>query len=805
MIRDRFGTALKELLSDDKWLILQDSYEEKDNLSNESLFCLTNGYMGTRGSFEEGTKRSLPYTYINGIFDKSETFMRELAALPDWTRIRLYVEKQPVGIEDCRILEFARVLDMKQASVARRAVLEDGKGRRTLIEGIRFLSRANVHRMGIRLWVTPLNYSGIIEVENIIDGTIYNFYDAPRFKVKHTYLVENGRLDAGPQDGEDGVQQGWEGGVPQDGDNGVPLAGEQAGADAKGAYIEVATRDDGIKIGIGCLLECLQDGKPASKARQFGAFGEQAVEFTDFDACEGQATEIVKYAAAYTEKDCPGASLRQLVGQEARGFMEDGFGSEFEAHCRAYDAMWQDADIRIEGDDEVDKGVRFNVFHLMSTANEHSDRVNVGAKLLHGEEYGGHAFWDTELFMMPFFAWTFPATARNLENYRYHLLDAARANAKKNGYRGAQYPWESADDGSEQCPDWTIEPDGTCYRCYVAVYEHHVTAAVAYGIYNYVKITGDKEFLYNQGAEILVETARFWNSRCEYNGAEGRYEIRKVTGPDEWHEPVDNNLYTNYLARWNLNFVRELLADLKENQRSVYMSLVGKTGLEEAELEDWREHAEKLYLPRKENSRLLEQFEGYFDLLDVTIEKYDDKDWPIKPEILKTVDKSKTQVIKQADVVMLLHLMGEEFDAETQKENYAYYKKRALHGSSLSPSIYAIMGLKVGDASKAYRYLRRAALLDLLNLQKNTREGIHAANAGGVWQTVVFGFAGLSKHEDGTLHLKPQLPEEWKSLTFRVRQGASWLEISIDGENRAEVRVLDGEPVEITVEGVSDL
>lgn len=766
MIRDRFSTVLKDMLSEDKWLVLQDAYEEKENLSNESLFCLTNGYMGTRGSFEEGTKRTLPYTFINGIFDKSETFMRELACLPNWMGIRLYVEKQPVGLEDCRIVEFARVLDMKQALLARRTLLEDGKGRKTLIEGVRFLSRGNVHRMGIRLWVTPLNYSGIIEVENLIDGTAVNFYDAPRFKVKHTYLVENGRLDK------------------------------------EGVYLEVATRDDNIRVGIGCRLECVRDGKPVSKARQFGAFGEQAVEFTDFDTEEGQTTEIVKYAAAYTEKDCLEASMHQLVQEEVCRFMETGFDGELLAHRQVYDGMWQNANIEIEGDPELDKGVRFNIFHLMSTANEHNDRVNVGAKLLHGEEYGGHAFWDTELFMMPFFAWTFPSTARNLENYRYHLLDAARANAHKNGYQGAQYPWESADDGTEQCPDWTIEPDGTCYRCFVAVYEHHVTAAVAYGICNYVKITGDREFLHNQGAEILVETARFWNSRCQYNAGQDRYEIRQVTGPDEWHEPVDNNLYTNYLARWNLNFVQALIKNLRENHRDVYEKLVEKTGLKGEELLDWQQHAQKMYLPRKENSRLLEQFEGYFDLLDVTIEEYDDKDWPIKPEVLNTVKKSETQIIKQADVVMLLHLMGEEFDEETQRENYAYYEKRALHGSSLSPSIYAIMGLKVGDSSKAYRYLRRAALLDLLDLQKNTREGIHAANSGGVWQTVVFGFAGLSKHEDGSIHLKPQLPKEWKSLTFRVRQKDSWLEIAIREGNQVTVRVLEGEPVEIIVEGV---
>ena len=202
-------------------------------------------------------------------------------------------------------------------------------------------------------------------------------------------------------------------------------------------------------------------------------------------------------------------AIMTSIEKEIEGFVETGFDQELKAHEDVYKNMWENADIQITGDDELNRAVRFNIFHLMSTGNEHDDHVNVGAKLLTGEEYGGHAFWDTELFMLPFFSWVFPKTAQNLENYRYHLLDAARANAHKNGYKGAQYPWESADDGTEQCPDWTIEPDGTCYRCYVAVYEHHVTAAVAYGIYNYVKITQDMDFLYSKGAEILTETARF--------------------------------------------------------------------------------------------------------------------------------------------------------------------------------------------------------------------------------------------------------------------------------------------------------
>lgn len=765
MIRDRFSEKLQTLLGGDEWLILQDEYDAAENLNYESLFCLTNGYLGTRGSYEEGTVKSLPCTFVNGVFDKSETFMRELANLPNWLGIRLYVEKELIGIENCSILEFSRVLDMKHAMLVKRFLLEDKKGRQTLVEGIRFVSRANVHRMAVKLYVTPINYDGIIEVENIVDGSVINFADAPRFKVKHTYLVANERLT----------------------ENGV--------------YIECATRDNHLHVGTGAFLDAERNGKSVIKTRQFYAFGEQTIEFQDFDAEQGVTTEITKYASIYTERDLAKYELHSAVKNEIDAFVERGFEQELAEHFKVYEEMWKEADIQIQGDFDLDRAVRFNIFHLMSTGNEHDDRVNVGAKLLHGEEYGGHAFWDTELFMLPFFAYVFPKTAKNLESYRYRLLDAARANAAKNGYKGAQYPWESADDGTEQCPDWTIEPDGTCYRCYVADYEHHVTAAVAYGIYDYVKITKDTSFLLKKGAEILMETARFWASRCEYITEKDRYEIRKVTGPDEWHEPVDNNVYTNYLAKWNLRYVIALIQDLKEHHREDYDRIAEKISLTEKEIEEWNLVQSKIYLPKKEGTQLLEQFEGYFDLQEVTIQEYDKNDWPIRPAELKTMKTKETQIIKQADVVMLLHLMGEEFDEETTKLNYSYYEKRTLHGSSLSPSIYSIMGLKVGDDTKAYRYLRRAAFIDLINLQKNTREGIHAANAGGVWQTVVFGFAGLSIDADGILNITPKMPKEWKGVTFRIHYLNSWLEISIDAKNNAAVKVLEGAQTDVKVNG----
>ena len=764
-LKDQFSGQLQQYLSDSQWMVVQDNYSPEENLKYESLFCLTNGYLGTRGSHEEGTVRSIPCTYINGVFDKSETFMRELANMPNWLTLKLYIEKELIGIENCEILSYTRALNMQRSCLVKSVCLRDKKGRETRVESVRFISRAHVHRMAIRLYVTPLNYSGIIEVENIIDGTVINFCDAPRFKVKHTYLTKNEAL-------------------PE-----------------TGAYLEVATRDNHLHEGCGAIVKALQEGKNAVKTHVFHDFGEQAVEFLDFDAAEGTTTELTKYVTIYTEREVKREDLKATIQTELEDFLKTGFEAEFNMHQKAYGSLWDEADIQIEGDEELNKAIRFNIFHLMGTASESDSHVNIGAKLLHGEEYGGHAFWDTELFMLPFFSYTFPEKARRLETYRYHLLDAARDNAAKHGFQGAQYPWESADDGTEQCPDWTIEPDGTCYRCYVAVYEHHVTAAVAFGIANYVRITKDTEFLLHMGAEILMETARFWMSRCQYIEEKDRYEIHKVTGPDEWHEPVDNNVYTNYLARWNLRYVIDLAKFLEREHPEDYNALAEKINLTKTEIAAWEQAQGKIYLPKKEGTQLLEQFEGYFNLKEVLIEKYDKNDWPIRPEALKTTKTSETQIIKQADVVMLLHLLGEEFDEETINLNYHYYEKRTMHGSSLSPSIYAIMGLKVGDASKAYRYLRRAAFLDLVDLQGNTREGIHAANAGGVWQTVVFGFAGVFTDDAGTLHINPKLPKEWKGLSFRLHCPGSWLNIHIDEAQHVDITLLNGKDVDILVNG----
>lgn len=768
MIKEIFSANLKHLVSDDKWLILQDEYNPKDNLKYETNFALTNGYMCTRGSYEEQTKISLPCTYIAGVFDKSEAFMRELANTPDWLGLKLYVERNLLGIEDCELLEFYRVLDMKKSILFKRLKLRDSEGRETLIEGYRFLSRKSQHRAAIKLFITPLNYSGIMEMENIIDGTVLNFKDFPRFRVKHLETLEVSNLNG------------------------------------KGCYVETKTRDFGLHIGTGSVIRAYKNSSKDNiiKNRRYSSFGEISLEFLDFDIKEGETIQIDKFASIYTERDVEKDLIKSSIEKEIGDFIIKGIYTELEEHIKIYKDMWDIADINIDGDTEIDKGLRFNIFHLMSTANKHDHTISLGAKLLHGEEYGGHAYWDTEIFMLPFFIFTSPDTAKTLLKYRYHLLNKARENAVLSGYKGAKYPWESADTGDEQCPDWTIEPDGTCYRCYVAVYEHHVTADIAFGVYNYYKLTKDIDFMLKYGAEILLETARFWVSRCNYNKDMDRYEILQVTGPDEWHEPVDNNCYTNYLARWNIEKGFEILEFLKENHYEVYEDITNRICLLNEELKHWKEVHDKIYIPFNEEDKLMEQFEGYFKLHDFVIKEYDENDMPIIPKGAKEVGIQNSCINKQADVVMLMFLLENEFSKEIQKINYDYYEKRTSHRSSLSPSIFSIMGLRVGDSSMAYKYLRRSALVDLNDHQGNTREGIHAASAGGTWQSVMFGFAGMHVDENEILSFNPWLPEKWNKLAFKIYYKGVLLKVTISKDD-VKVEILNNvvDKIDVNING----
>jgi kojibiose phosphorylase len=436
------------------------------------------------------------------------------------------------------------------------------------------------------------------------------------------------------------------------------------------------------------------------------------------------------------------------------------------AHARAWAERWEVSDVVVRGDDEAQEALRFAVYHLNSAANPDDDRVSIGARALTGEAYLGHVFWDTEIFLLPFYTLTWPAAARAMLMYRVHTLPAARSKAERLGFRGALYAWESADSGEEMTPPFAIGPNGRIIPIRCGTEEHHISADVAYAVWQYWQATGDDDFLLDGGAEIILETARFWASRATLE-RDGRYHIRGVIGPDEYHEGVDDNAYTNVLAQWNLERGLEVQSLLEARWPERSAALRERLRIDSDSLTAWRDTACRMAIEVDPQSGVVEQFSGFFKLDPVDLRAYATRTAPM--DVVLGLERTRrSQVIKQADVVMLLALLWDRYSPAQRIANYGYYEPRCSHGSSLSPAIHALVAARLGDVGTAERHFHQAASIDLDDAMGNAAGGVHIASLGGLWQAVVFGFAGLALCPDG-IRLDPHLPSTWHTLRFRLR------------------------------------
>ncbi|MGI8809979.1 MAG: glycoside hydrolase family 65 protein, partial [Acidimicrobiales bacterium] len=462
-------------------------------------------------------------------------------------------------------------------------------------------------------------------------------------------------------------------------------------------------------------------------------------------------------------------------------------------HRRAWRERWLDADVVVDGDAGAQRDLRFALYHLMIAGDPESDRASIGARSLSGPGYRGHVFWDTEIFLLPFFIWTHPATARALLAYRHRTLPAARDKAARLGYEGALFAWESADTGEETTPEFVWLPDGTRLTILTGIQEHHIAADVAWAVWQYWQVTGDDGFAEDMGAEIVFETARFWASRT-VPGDDGCLHIREVIGPDEYHEGVDDNAYTNVMARWNLRAADALCARFPD--------VAARLGVTDADRSRWLDVAGDLAVPFDPATGLYEQFEGFFALEN--IRSVDLAPRPFTGEMVVGVDHlRRTQVVKQADVLMLGLLLPDEVDPHVQAANYRYYEPRTSHGSSLSPAIHALVAARVGDLDDALAYFELAGGVDLDNRMGNAADGVHIATMGGLWQAAVFGFGGVRADGDA-VRIDPCLPPEWNGLTFPIRWRGTRLSVDVrphglelDLDGPATVAVGSGPPVKL--------
>ncbi len=500
--------------------------------------------------------------------------------------------------------------------------------------------------------------------------------------------------------------------------------------------------------------------------------------FSNFNAGleAGQTLVMEKYVNVFTSRDkeaegldvsgLQALSLEELKKDEASGF--DAIAAE-SAECWQQ-RVWDRAPICIKGSDIDQFVIRFAQYHMQLMTPAHDRRMNIGAKGFSGEGYKGHTFWDTEIFLLPYFIYTMPEAARNLMEYRYLSLPGAHAKAAKGGYEGAQFPWESAwlDDG-EVTPEYmgTDIVTGQLIKVWSGFIEIHITADVAFGVWQYYQSTDDQEFMDRYGYELIIDCAKFWASRLE-EGDDGMLHINDVVGPDEYKEHVNDNAFTNYMARWNMNKAAEYIEQFRTERRSLYEELDAKLGLAGL-LPLLKEKAGRICLPVPNKDGVLPQDSTYLTLKDIDLTKY--RQQAHVGGIYKDFNQEqicKIQVSKQADVMVLFYLLEDLFPHEVKLASWDYYEPRTLHDSSLSLSTHSVLACDIDDTALGYSMFRKACDIDLSNDDPHSSDtGIHAASYGGLWQCVVYGFGGF-RMLDGKIRISPALPDEWESLSYTI-------------------------------------
>lgn len=698
------------------WKITEETFNPEKQHHKETIFTLGNGYLSTRGAFEEGYPGDRRATFVHGVFDDVPVVFTELANAPDWLPINVYINSKRFTLDAGTIESYGRQLDLRTGVLRRTVRWRSPAGDVATLRFERFASLADEHLLCIRCQVTP-EFDGTVEVRAALNGNMDNEGFA------HWEWVRQGERD--------GI-----------------------------CYLQNRTRASQIDLGLGMRLVSTSD------ASRFDTWDAQNVPTLrmSFPARPGEIITVDKFVGIAASRDT--SDPVEMAVEHAR--RAQSWESALEAHQQAWAQEWERCDVEIEGDEEAQLAIRFNLFQLLISAPRHDNRVNIGAKTLSGFGYRGHSFWDTEIFMLPLFIYTAPEIARNLLDYRYQRLPAARRKAQANGFEGAQFAWESADTGEEVTPTWVPHyADRTkLIRIWTGDIEIHISADIAFSAYRYWRVTGDEEWFIEKGAELVLDTARFWAARAEWNEGTKCFEYNDVIGPDEYHDHVDNNFYTNYMAKWNLRTALEVLEWLKTNAPAKAGELTERLGLSRELLARWEEVLTRIFLPVRPDG-LIEQFEGYFQRRDVDLQSLEPRE--ISAQLLFGIEGcNETQVIKQPDVLMLQYLLRQDFTDEQVKTNYDYYTARTDHtyGSSLGPSIQAIMACDVGKPEDAYEHFIRAVRADLRDVRGNAKDGIHGASAGGTWQAVVFGFGGLRVTPEGW-SVEPRLPKHWKRLTFR--------------------------------------
>lgn len=721
------------------WSVVETQFDPTQLHHKETVFTIGNGYLGTRGSFEEGYPGSMVATLIHGVYDDVPVVHTELATCPDWLPLVVIINGDRFRFDHGEILSYKRQLDVRRGVLSREVRWRSGSGYVVDIHLERFASLADQHVLALRCQVTPLNFEGTVEVQASLNGYPDNQ------GVMHWEWVNQGAIP-----------------------------------EAALVWLHTRTRNSGIELGTATRLT-VSDAD--ADVRVTGCQGYPSLA-TTFSAVPGQTVTLEKIVTVFTsrEDNVPAQAAQDKLREQPN------YDNLLSAQETAWEEVWTKSDVVIEGDIRSQFAVRYNLFQLMIAAPRHDDTVSIPAKTLSGFAYRGHVFWDTEIFILPVLTFTHPALARNLLTYRYHTLNGARRKAKESGYKGAMFAWESASTGDEVTPRWVPPADSSAelVRIWCGDRELHINTDVAYAVWNYWQTTGDDQWMRDCGAELILDTAVYWGSRVEWNPKQEYYEIREVIGPDEYHEHVSNSAFTNWMVKWHLERALAVLEWLHAHYPHQATQLQERLQITLERQARWRDIISNIWLLYDRETGIIEQFEGFFNLEDLKLADYEPRTRSMQA-ILGIEGASKRQVLKQPDVVMLLYLLrdllGSEFDHRTLQKNWDYYAPRTdiTYGSSLGPAVQSIVASYLNLQQEAYTRFIQAALVDLEDTRRNAKEGIHAASTGGTWQAVVFGFGGVRITENGPV-ANPHLPTGWTRLKFKVQWRGQWYEFDLRGQ-----------------------
>ncbi len=730
----------------DPWCLRENAFDTQTHFLAETLFSVGNGYIGLRGTGEEGyagpAGTSLDGSYLNGFYETEQIHYPEAAYgmartnqfmlnVPNAKGIALWIDGERFDLLAGTIHAYERRLDFRTGILQRVLEWSTPSGKRVALTSRRLVSFNDKHLFAIDVEVTPLNFSGRLKLVSTVDGAVKNLQagDDPRV----------GSSVSGPTLQLESVEQG----------------------DAMSALVQ-HTSNSGFRLVSAISSALAFDGAFSTDLVRDGLCAGQ---FYEADVGQGQLLRLTKFGSYFSSRDYPASELMERSKATLATAQQAGFEQLARQQAHYLQAYWQQADVEIAGDDALQQGIRFNQFHLLQSVGR-DGKTNIAAKGVTGEGYEGHYFWDTEIYIFPYFLYSKPEIARQLLAYRYHGLDKARERARQMSHaKGALYPWRTI--AGDECSAYF--PAGTA--------QYHINADIAYSIKLYFEATADIDYMLQAGAEIVLETARIWIGIGHYH-RDGRFVINHVTGPDEYTALVNNNYYTNAMAKMHLAFAAAIVDRIKAEHPLDYARIAGRTALEPDEAGEWRRAAALMALPYDLQLGIHPQDDSFLSKKRWDLAATPKENKPLLLHYHPMVIY-RHQVCKQADVVLALLLLSNQFSRYDKQRDFDYYEAVTTHDSSLSCCIFSIIASEIGYHDKAYRYFMETARLDLDNTHGNTQYGVHTAAMAGTWLGVAYGFGGMRVLE-GTPSFAPTLPAQWQHYQFKIQLRGALLQVRVD-------------------------